>query len=174
MIRKGIWAAMACVLVANLGAVENLGAPAKKAGYLLLDQYVTSFREMATRGASGADLENRLRAMASDAKKARETGDINLVFYSRYARILAITKLLVQPDQGDILIPIIDREVTDFLLDITGEDPIAYKAGGPPAIGQVANALAEEIVNLQIYLDTLDKREAIRKKLDEAVTGPKR
>lgn len=172
---KGIWVAILVGLWAmNLSALDDDAAQAKRAGYALLDVYVKSFQEMAAQGSSGADLENRLRAMAADAKKAKEAGEINLVFYSRYARILAITKLLVQPYQGNILIPVIDREVTDFLLDITGEEPIAYKSGGPPAVGQVANALAEEIVNLQIYLDTLDKREAMRKKLDEAVGGPKK
>jgi hypothetical protein len=171
MKRLGILLMGVCILALNLSAVEGAAAAVKKAGYTLLDMYVKSFQEMAAQG-SGADLENRLRDMAAEAKKAKEAGEINLVFHSRYARILAMTKLLVQPDQGNILMPVIDREVTDFLRDITGEEPIAYKAGGPPAIGQVANALAEEIVNLQIYLDTLDKREAMRKKLDEGMTQP--
>jgi uncharacterized protein YheU (UPF0270 family) len=154
-----------CILSLNLSATEGGAAAMKKAGYTLLDMYVKSFQEMATRGTGSGELETNLRAMATAAKKAKEAGEINLVFYSRYARILAMTKLLVQPDQGNILIPVIDREVTDFLRDITGEEPIAYKAGGPPAIGQVANALA---------LDTFDKREAMLKKLDEVVGGPKK
>jgi hypothetical protein len=163
-----------CLSAFSLAAFEGSPVPVAKAGYVLLDQYVKSFQEMAARGSSAGDLESRLKAMAADAKKAKDAGEINLVFYSRYARLLALTKLLVTPDQGSILIPVIDREVIDFLHDITGEDPIAYKAGGPPAIGQVANALAEEIVNLQIYLDTLDKRVSIRQKLDERITGPKK
>jgi uncharacterized protein YheU (UPF0270 family) len=172
MKRFGVWLLGVCILALNMSAVEGGAAAMKKAGYTLLDMYVKSFQEMAARGTSSGELETNLQAMAAEAKKAKEAGEINLVFYSRYARILAMTKLLVQPDQGNILMPVIDREVTDFLLNITGEEPIAYKAGGPPAIGQVANALAEEIINLQIYLDTLDKREAMRKKLDEGMTGP--
>jgi len=78
----------------------------------------------------------------------------------------------VEHDPGNILKAVIDREAANFVKDITGEDLIT--SGGAPAIGQVANALAEEIVNLQIHLDTLDKREAIRKKLDERITGPKK
>jgi hypothetical protein len=35
-------------------------------------------------------------------------------------------------------------------------------------------SVREEIVNLQIRLDTLDRREAIRKKLDERITGPEK
>lgn len=158
-----------CLAALRLGALEAPADQTKKAGYALLDAYVKSFQEMAAQG-SGADLENRLRAMAADAKKAKDAGEVNLVFYSRYARLLAMTKLLVQPDAGNILMPVIDREVTDFLLDVTGEEPLAFRAGGARAVGQVANAIAEEIINLQIYLDTLDKREAMRKKLDEGMT----
>jgi len=160
-----------CVLTLNLSAAEGGAAALQKAGYSLLDMYIKSFQEMAAQG-TGVGLENRLQAMAADAKKAKESGEINLVFYSRYARLLAMTKLLAQPDQGNILIPIIDREVTDFLLDVTGEEPVAFRAGGARAVGQVANALAEELINLQIYLDTLEKREALRKKLDEGMSGP--
>jgi hypothetical protein len=41
---------------------------------------------------------------------------------------------------------------------------------GPEAINMVANALAQEIINLQIYLDTLDRRQALRKKIDEKMS----
>ena len=51
---------------------------------------------------------------------------------------------------------------------MTGED--LATGTGPAAIAQVANALAEEVVNLQIYLDTLEKRQAVRRKLDEGMT----
>jgi len=168
---KGIWLTLlVCFWAVNLGALDESADQTKRAGYALLDAYVKSFQEMAAQG-SGAGLEDRLKAMAGDANKAKEAGEINLVFYSRYARLLAVTKLMVQPDPGNILIPVIIREVADFLLDVTGEEPTAYKAGGAPAVGQVANAIAEEIIDLQIYLDTLDKREAIRKKLDQGMTA---
>jgi len=174
MMRKGIGIlALVCVLAGGLAAMDDGPAPATKAGYALLNLYVKSFQEMATRGSTGLDMENRLRTMAAEAKRALDAGEINLVFSSRYARILAVTKLVVTPDESKILVPVIDRELTEFLWAVTGEDAAAwYKAGGPSAIGMVANALAEEIINLQIYLDTLDKREAIRKKLDERISTP--
>ena len=170
MKRLGAWLLGVCILSLNLSAMEGGAAAMKKAGYTLLDMYVKSFQEMATRGTGSGELETNLQAMAAEAKKAKEAGEINLVFYAHYARILALTKLLVNPDPGNLLMPVIDREIADFLKDVTGEDVIAR--AGSVAIGQVANALAEEIINLQIYLDTLDKREAMRKKLDEGMTGP--
>jgi hypothetical protein len=160
-----------CLAALRLGALEGPADQSRKAGYILLDTYVRSFQEIAAQG-SGATLDSRLQAMAADAKRAKDAGEINLVFYSRFARLLAMTKLLIKPDVGNILMPVIDREVRDFLLDVTGEEPLAYKAGGAGAIGQVANAIAEELINLQIYLDTLEKRQALRKKLDEGMTGP--
>lgn len=154
-----------------LPAGDDGAALTQKAGYALLDAFIKNFQEMAAKG-SGDDVESRLLAMAAEAKRAKEAGEVNIVFYARYARILAMTKLFVQPDKGNILAPVINREVTAFLFDVTGEEPADFKAGGPRAVGQVANALAEELINLQIYLDTLDKRQAMRKKLDEGMTSP--
>ncbi|OGD09008.1 MAG: hypothetical protein A2Y86_05860 [Candidatus Aminicenantes bacterium RBG_13_62_12] len=170
MKRLGIWLLGVCILALNLSAMEGGAAAMKKAGYTLLDMYVKSFQEEASRGTGSGELETNLQAMATEAKKAKEAGDINLVFYAHYARILALTKLIVNPDPGNLLMPVIDREIADFLKDVTGEDIIART--GSVAIGQVANALAEELINLQIYLDTLEKREAMRKKFDEGMTGP--
>jgi hypothetical protein len=162
-----------CAIALHLAAFEVSPAPAAKGGYILLDQYVKCFQEMATRGTGGKDvLEPYLQKMAADTKKAREQNEIDLVFYTHFSRLLAMTKLFVEPDPGKILWPIIDREAANFVKDVTGEDLIT--SGGAPAIGQVANALAEEIVNLQIYLDTLDKRVSIRQKLHETITGPKK
>jgi hypothetical protein len=161
-----------CAFALNLTADEASSAPGKKAGYALLDQYIKSFQEMATSGSGQGALETNLQRIAADTKKAKEQAEIDAVFYTHFSRILAMTKLFVKPDPGNILKPVIDREAANFVKDITGEDLIT--TGGAPAIGQVANALAEEIVNLQIYLDTLDRREAIRKKLDERITKPQK
>jgi hypothetical protein len=163
---------VACLSAFSMAALEVSPAPVAKAGYVLLDQYIKSFQEMATHGSGSDVLETNLQKMAADTKTAKEKGEIDQVFYAHFSRILAMTKLFVKPDPGNILKPVIDREAANFIRDVTGEDPVT--TGGELAIGQVANALAEEIVNLQIYLDTLDKRVGIRQKLDETITGPKK
>jgi hypothetical protein len=155
------------ILALGLSAAEDTAAP-KKAGYALLDTYIRAFQEIAALGTRGESLEANLEGMAAEAKRAREAAEIDRVFFSRFARILALTKLLMKPDPGGILMPVIDREIADFLRDVTGEDVAART--GPAAVGQVANAIAEELVNLQVYLDTLDMRQAMRKKLDEGMT----
>jgi hypothetical protein len=66
----------------------------------------------------------------------------------------------------------IDQEVADFIKDVTGENIVASTTRA--AIGQVASAMTEEIINLQIYLDTLDKREALRRKFGLSLSGPQK
>lgn len=65
---------------------------------------------------------------------------------------------------GGILVPIIDRELELFVKDVLAED---FKSSGPEAIGQVANAIADEIINLHLYLDNLETKEKLRKAWDE-------
>lgn len=166
MKRMGIlMMALVVLAAAGLCADEAAGAAPKKAGDILLDKYVQMFKEMAEGGTGGgpAVLEKRLQAMAVDATTAREKGEIDLYFLSWYRRILALSRLFIAPDPGQLLKPIIDRELNDFLMDTLGEEPAA--AGGSQALGQVAEALATEVIHLQIYLDTMDKRAALMKKL---------
>lgn len=170
MTRKVFVLVFLALFSSGLVGMDILPDPKEKAGYVLLDLFIRSFQEMATRGTGGAEvLEPHLQRMAAEARKARELGEIDLVFHTRYARVLAMTKLLVKPDPENILKPVLERELADFLKDVTGEEVI--RSGGAPAIGQVANALAEELINLQIYLDTKDTREALRKKLEGRISG---
>jgi len=163
-----VWLGIA-VLTFGRSAAEDAAAP-KKGGYALLDSYIRCFQQMATQGTTREGFEANLEAIAAEAKKAKEAAEIDQAFSSHFARVLALTKLIIAPDPGNLLRPVIDREIAGFLMDVTGEAVAA--STGPVAVGQVANAIAEELVNLQIYLDTLEKREAIRKKLDEGMAGP--
>jgi hypothetical protein len=168
MVKKILVFSFLALFSLNLTAMDNPADPKEKAGSALLDLFITSFRDMVTKGTPDA-LEPTLLKIASELRKAREAGEIDMVFYTRLSRVLAVTKLVIVPDPGGMLGPVINRELLFFVHDITGED---FKAeGGPAAINQVANAIAEELLNLQIYLDTKDKREALRKKLDERISG---
>ncbi len=150
----------------HLAALNESPNPKEKAGYALLDLFINSFRDMAKRGSG--DLDPTLLKMAAELRRAREEGEIDAVFYARLSRVLALTKLVIVPDPGGVLEPVINREMLFFVHDITGED--LNREGGPKTIGQVASAIAEEILNLQIYLDTKDRRESLRKKLDERMS----
>jgi hypothetical protein len=168
MVKKILGFGCLALFSLNLVAMDNPANAKEKAGYALLDLFINSFREMATQGAKDK-LEPFLLKIASELRQAREAKDIDAVLYARLSRVLALTKLVIVPDPGGILAPVINREMLFFVHDITGED--LNREGGPKTIGQVANAIAEEILNLQIYLDTKDKREALRRKLDERISG---
>jgi len=168
MVKKILVFGFLALFSLNLAAMGSPASPKEKAGYALLDLFITSFQDMVTKGTTDT-LEPTLLKISSELRKAREAGEIEPVFYARLSRILAMTKLVIVPDPGGMLGPVINREMLFFVHDITGED--FRREGGAAAINQVANAIAEEILNLQIYLDTKDKREALRKKLDERISG---
>ena len=171
----GLFIAGASITAEHVAAAEDsraiVSSAPSQAGYALLDQFVDTFHQIATEGKGGLwAVEERLQAMMAEARKDKDAGTVTPAFFARFNRLLAVTKLIMAPDQGGILVPVIGRTIEEFVADVTGES-LAEK-GGPKAIGAVANAIAEEIVNLQIYLDTLDKREAIRKKIDQRASGP--
>lgn len=157
MIRKWLLMMMVFGLALNLAALENPGAAERKGGYAILDLYVQSFQEMATKGAQDI-LESKLSIIMAAAVKAKEQGEIDQVFSSRFSRLMAVTKLVMVPDQDKILAPVVEQEIRRFVKDVLGED---IPAGEKIGIGVVAESMAQEIINLQIYLDTKDQRQKL-------------
>jgi hypothetical protein len=155
----------AALTISAFAADPTSPADSKKAAYALLDGIGQMFHQMAVTGTGGAEkLEKGLQQFMADAKKAKGQDQINPVFYRRYTYLLAIIKMVVAPDPGGILVPVIDRELGQFVANVLGED---WKGSGPGAIGQVANAIAYEIVDLQMYMDNLEAREKLRKAWDD-------
>jgi hypothetical protein len=153
MIRKFFLMGCLCVFSLNLVAAD-------KAGYVLLDTYVTLFKNMAATGSGGLEQVDRaFQDMMAQAKKAKNDGTINLIFYKRFTRLLTVFKLSIIPDPQIILGPIVDKEISKFIEDITGEERVEGKG-----IGQFANAIAQELINLRLYLDTQQQRVELMKK----------
>jgi hypothetical protein len=170
MNRKWLLMTMVFSLVLNLTALENPGTAERKGGYAILDLYVQSFQEMAAKGARDI-LEPKLSTIMAAAVKAKEQGEIDQVFASRFSRLMAVTKLVIVPDQDKILAPVVEQEIRRFVKDVLGEDlPTGEKIG----IGVVAESLAQEIINLQIYLDTKDQRQQMLKDFYKRFQGPEK
>ena len=144
-------------------------------GTALLDLFLDHLRDIAQSGKAEV-LEPRLQEMMIAAKKAREAKTIDPVFFRRFNRMLAVTKLVSTPDSSGVLGPVIEQVLGDFVLDKLGLPGFREEGGkGPKAVNWVAQALASEIIDLQIYLDTLGKRQALQKKIEERMaTGPKK
>jgi len=157
MSRKVIALVVLFVLAAGLAAAASDPVPvSKKAGYALLDMYINAFRSMATMGGSetlGADLDKMMTA----AKNAKAAGDIDAPFLARFNRLVAVTKLITMQSPDKSAVPVFKAELERFVMDVLGEE---VKGEGAVGIGQMADALAFAVIDLQIYLDTLDGRQA--------------
>lgn len=141
-------------------------------GTALLDLFLDHLRDIAQSGKTEV-LEFRLQEMMIAAKKAREAKTIDPVFFRRFNRMLAVTKLVATPDESAVLGPVIERVLGDFVLDKLGLQGFREEGGkGPKAVNWVAQALASEIIDLQIYLDTFGQRQALQKKIEERMAMP--
>jgi hypothetical protein len=157
MLRRSVGTILLCLMTFGLALAAEEPVPvSKKAGYALIDLYVNSFKNMGQTGTTSQTLDVELNKMMAEAKKTKAAGDIDAVFLARYARIIAVTKLITLKDPEKAIAPILNAELGRFVMDVLGED---FETEGPIAIGQMANAIAFAIVDLQIYLDTLESRQ---------------
>ena len=146
--------------------------PAEKDGYVLLDKVVMTFQKMAESGSGGKDkVDNALEAIMADAKKAKTEGSIDSVFFKRFHRLLMILKLAIVESPEGILGPLVEKEISEFVEDVKGED---FYIKGKKGIGTLAAAAAEEIINLHLYLDHRKDRDKLMEEFTEKFTIKKK
>jgi hypothetical protein len=157
---------LAVLAVPLVAEIPDPAAFDKKVGGALLDGIARIFHEMAVSGSKDTlkQIEDFLIGSMNEARKAKEQNQIDAVFLARYQRVLGIIKMVIAPDPGGILVPIIDQELKRFVTEVLGEE---FKGTGPGAIGQVANAIADEMVNLRLYMDNVEMKAKLRKEFDE-------
>lgn len=149
----------------------NATAAVDEAGYALLDSFVLMFMKSAEECKGGREsFEGAIQGLMAEAKKARSQNQINSLFFSKYRRLLMIVNLLIIEDPEGILKPLVEKEVLEFIEDIEGEKPeMKGEKKSRIGIGSVAGALANEVINLQIYLDSKESREKLVKQLQKKV-----
>lgn len=159
------------IFFSALWANSDVSAPAAKdeVGYVLLDKIIIGFQKMASEGSGGYEFVDKLlqEAMA-EAKVARAQRKVNAPFFKRYTRMLLVAKLAIVDapyDREGILDEFITREINSYIEDVTGE-PGSVRAEGENkrGVGAIAGAMAEEILNLHIYLDGLKNKPELLKK----------
>lgn len=151
--------------------------PADEAGYALLESLVVAFSDMARTGKGGfGEVNPVLQRQMAMLKKARSQNQVDALFYKRYHRILEVLKLTIRENKTDpegILDDFTRQEIKKFIIDVTGAD-----ANIPPpeqrGIGVVAGTIAEEIINLHLYLNSRMEREKVMKKYTEWTKPPKK
>jgi len=171
MLKRLVLVSVILFLTTALWAGDEVGtAPTSGgAGYVLLDKIITGFKAMAQKGTGGFEsVNNLLEEAMAEAKAAKAQGKIDSPFFSRYQRLLVVAKLAIidQPyDREGILDEFIAREINAFVDDVTGErGTLEGKGENKRGIGAVAGAMAEEIINLHVYLDGLKTRPELLKK----------
>lgn len=164
MLRKTMVVSCFLILGLSLGAAEK---PDPRAGYAVLDSFVGMFQDMAQKGAGGFDVVDKaLQKIMSDVKKANAAGTIDKIFYVRMTRLLGVVRLAIQPDPEIILGPFIEKEIAEFVREVSGEK---MTGDGERGIGAIASAMAQEIINLRIYLETLPRRAELMKGLEQGL-----
>jgi hypothetical protein len=154
---------LAGICSGGAGAVERLwpaSAVGKTAaGYVLLDRIQSLFQDLATNGpGSKAKIDPALESIMADAAAAKAKKQIDPVYYRRFDRLMRIMKLTLVMDHSAIFASLTEKEFADFAEDVLGSRQGAIDKDGKPGIGPLAGALAEEIVNLRLYLDTKDQK----------------
>jgi hypothetical protein len=126
-------------------------------GYLLLDGIVTTFEKYQKNGSQDTDkkINESIDYFLTKAKQAKEFGEIDVEFFSRYQRILLVIKLsiMLQKEKGDqneerVLNSLIFEEIKKF-------DSYNKKAEqtDDKKVETIAKALATEFLSLRYYLD---------------------
>ena len=169
----GLWAGQSAVPTDQKAPASAAPAAEQKentqtalTGSALLDLFIDSLSAMTGTG-TPADAEKKVQEMMFAARKAREANRIDAVFFNRFNRVLAVTKLVITPDAGGILAPIVDDVLSAFVSDKLGHRGFDREGGkGAKAVNYVAQALSVEIIDLQIYLYSAKDRAKLQKDLE--------
>jgi len=127
-------------------------------GLVLLDRILVLFQKLAADGTGGrAVVLKGLEDIMNEAVQAKTKAQLDPVFFRRFSRLLMIMELNFMPESKSILKAHVDRQTADFVEEVAGVRPVVGKDGGV-GFGDMAAALADEIVNLRIYLETKDRK----------------
>ncbi|MCX8160923.1 MAG: hypothetical protein N3G18_08335 [Candidatus Saccharicenans sp.] len=164
--KKTVWLVLVIVLVLNLYPGVQTGArqPASEDGYALLDSLSLIFEAILTDREYLQKVNQMIAGLMVKARQLRHKNLIDKVFFARYHRLLGIIKVTLDPDPEKILTPVVDRVLTDFIHEVLAEDWMANRTEN---ISLLATAIRDEIINLRLYLDDLEKKERLIKEWEQ-------
>lgn len=93
-------------------------------GYELLNRMTVSLDEMedCDEPEKREKIIKSMNEMKKDAREAIIKSQIDKTFYKRFSRLLSLQKLILVNDPEGILGSLIQKEITEFLKDIKGEN----------------------------------------------------
>jgi hypothetical protein len=147
------------LLVLSLGLVAQ-----DKDGKVLIDKLNLMFKNAAEKAnVSEAEYTAGLEALYAEAIKERDQNQIDPLFFKRYHRVLLVLRLFVMPGKKGVLSPVFEKEFVGFVEDING---VRINIADKAAIGEVASAVANEIMNLYLYPDSIKARAKLLKEFE--------
>ena len=176
------------VLIAGLGQGAGaallagdeavLGGPEQKVGqvmdgHALLTGLTEVFQELLVEGGGMGAAEKRVNDLMVNALATRDAGKIDGLFFNRFRRLILMFKVTMIPVVGENQVwePVIRRQLQDFVEGTLGVD-WTLDIGNRNCIEDLARAMEEECISLWIYLDTLPRREELRKKVSGRMLPP--
>ncbi len=149
-------------MIPATGAMAQQAPP--KDGYALLDSLSQVFDVISTDRDYLQKVNQLITGLMVEARRARDKNLIDRVFFARYHRLLGLIKLTIDPDPEKILKPVIDLVLQDFVREVLAED---WKANWSENITLLATAVRDEIINLRLHLDDLEKKERLIREWDQ-------
>jgi hypothetical protein len=175
-----VLAETAVVSVAEF-AVPAGETAAVKDGYALLGSLLTLFENLPAEkkvpdgekkvSFSGlAEVDNRLAQLVRDAKASFEASLIDKIFFNRYRRMLTLYKMVITPViKNELLENPFMKAFEEFVWDTTYE---RWNWDDKDSIAKMAAAMEEEFVQMNIYLDTRQKRAELKQKIGKRMLPP--
>lgn len=167
------WAGLILVLVSGVSIGVWIRSCAARTGTVLAVFEAALARSpllrpnRADEPAGGFDVVDKaLQKIMAEVKKAKAEGKIDRIFTTRMTRLLVVVRLAIQPDPEIILGPFIQKEIAEFVREVSGEE---MPGDGKRGIGAIASAMAHEIINLRIYLETLPRRAELMKNMEQGL-----
>ncbi len=163
--RKTVWFFILAAFLAGMsipahGQLWPAANAAGKAepGFVLLDRILVMFQKMAASGSGGREaVAKGLEDIFNEAVQAKTRAQIDPVFFRKFNRLLMIMRMNFLADSKGILQDAVNRLTADFVEEIAGVRP-ALDKDGMVGLGAMAGALAEEIVNLRLHLESRDRK----------------
>lgn len=159
------WLSIFLLFIAMIPVTEAMAQQAPpKDGYALLDSLSQVFDVISTDRDYLQKVNQLITGLMVEARRARDKNLIDRVFFARYHRLLGLIKLTLDPDPEKILTPVIDPVVEDFIREVLAED---WRAERSENMLLLATAIRDEIINLRLHLDDLEKKERLIREWDQ-------
>ena len=160
---------LSMVVAVNVSMAAPIRQSGQEAGFKMLERLVLLMGR-AGQGSGSLDQWNaELLSLARELKSGRDAKRIDALFAVRYSRLLSGVRQALSGDPELLYWPMYRFSMVDFIEERTGRMPdwnkllfvVSDHGGSGVGLAMIVEAVMSEVVNLHIYLESLDKRQGI-------------